>query len=185
MKRAQRGFSLLELMFTLLLIGVVAAIGLPTMQTTVRRNQVSTEVNRLLSDLLFARNSAVTRGRVVTLCRSNDQSTCGGGATGQYDVGWITYMATGPRIGYSAGAGFELLKVGDPASTNLQIRSSGAQAPTYISFQPNGRIDPAVAGAISVSVCYNGTSTVQVPGKRVVLSVSGRPNVTDVPPGGC
>lgn len=179
------GFTLVELIITIALVAILASLALPSMQTTLRRNQVNTEVNRLLADLLYARNEAVTRSRVVTVCRSSNQTGCGGGGAGQYDVGWMTYMATGPRIAYSNSVGFELLRVGDAAGGNVQIRAAGAQAPAFISYLPSGRVEPVVPGPVVLSVCYNGLSTTEVPGKRLTITTSGKASVSELVPGGC
>lgn len=179
------GFSLIELIVTIALVAVLMSLALPAMQTTTRKNQVNTEVNRLIGELLYARNQAVTRSRVVTLCRSTDAVGCGGGASGRYDSGWMTYAAPAPRVAYSNSGSFELLRVGEGASTKIEIRSSGAQAPTFISYLPSGRVDPVVAGPIVLTVCYSGVSTVQVPGKRITITVSGKPSVSEMTPSNC
>lgn len=185
MNRA-KGFTVIELMVAVAMLAILAGIALPAMRGVIQRNQVSSEVNRLLSELLMARNTAVTRGQVVTICRSGDQVTClAGSAANQYENGWITYVAPAPRVTLTGAAGFEVLKVGDPASSAMQVRALGGQAPSFISFLPSGRIDPAAAGNIVINVCPGGQSTALVPGKRLSLSVSGRPNLSELAPGPC
>lgn len=177
---------MIELVVTVAVIAIVAGIAMPPMRDLIQRNQVAAEVNRLLSDLLFARNTAITRGRVVTLCRSSDQVAClSGSTTGQFEKGWMTYMAPAARTSLAASAGFELLKVGETAGSDLEIRTVGAQGPDFISFLPSGRIDPAAPGSIVINVCHGGVSTALVPGKRLTLSVSGRPSLTEIAPGSC
>lgn len=187
MKRS-RGFSLIELMVAMIVLALLLGVAVPGMQDIIRRNRISSEVNRVVSDLLLARNSAITRGAVVTICRSGDQATClSGSAAGQYDAGWMTYAAPNPNVAYvnNPALGFELLKVGDPSTGLMRIRSNGAQAPDYISFLPSGRVSPSAPGNIVISFCHDGVSTATVRGRRLSISVSGRPTLSDIPIGNC
>jgi len=185
--RNNRGFTILELIVTIVVISILVAIALPGMRDLMGRNKVSTEVNRLVSDLLLARNTAITRGTFVTICRSGDQSSClAASAANEFEQGWMTYAAPATRVAFnSAVAGNELLKVGEAASPEIQVHSLGSQAPAYITYLATGRIDPAVAGNIVITICLNGESTAQVPGRRLTLSVSGRPALSEVAAGSC
>lgn len=65
--RAQ-GFTLLELLVTLLIMGIVAAWGIPSFQAFGERNARKGEANRLQTALGFARQTAITQRQPVTLC---------------------------------------------------------------------------------------------------------------------
>ena len=178
-----RGFSVLELMITIAVLAILVGVALPSMRDLIARNKISSEVNRLVSDLLLARNTAITRGTFVTICRSSDQATCGGGPTNRFDQGWITYVSPVTRSAFASGtAGNELLKVGELASPEIQISTAGTQAPTFITYLPTGRIDPATSGNIVITICVNGASTTRIPGRRLTLSVSGRPALSEIAP---
>ena len=66
-----RGFTLVELMVTLAIAGVLAAYGIPAYNEFAQRQTLSTETNNLLSDLNFARNLAVDKGTNVRLISNN------------------------------------------------------------------------------------------------------------------
>ncbi|MFN2410270.1 MAG: GspH/FimT family pseudopilin [Halomonas sp.] len=75
-----RGFTLLELLVTLLIMGIVAAWGIPSFQALGERTARTGEANRLQTALGFARQTAITQRQPVTLCPiagSQDTSHCG------------------------------------------------------------------------------------------------------------
>lgn len=185
MNRPQNGFTLIELIVAIAIVAILAGLALPPLGDLIARNKVATEVNRLVSDFQLARNSAVTRSSVVTICRSGDQVSClSSSAANQLDAGWMTYTSANPQISYVAGTD-ALLKVGEKASETTQIRVQGNQAPDFISFLPSGRIETAVPGNVVITICKNGQSTEQVRGRRLTLAVSGRPSISELPVGAC
>lgn len=81
MKR--NGFTLVELMVTVAILGILAAVAAPGFNDFISRNSVASETNKLVSLLRFARSEAVQRHTDVRVCPSNaTQSACGAGNNG-------------------------------------------------------------------------------------------------------
>lgn len=82
----QRGFTLWELLVTVLVIGVVLSIGVPNFNQFSRNGEMASAVNALVSAVHVSRTEAVKRGMPVTLCGSSTPlaaaPTCDGGTGG-------------------------------------------------------------------------------------------------------
>lgn len=83
----QCGFNLLELMVTVLVMGVVLGIGVPNFMEFQRNSAMTSLANDFVSGIYLARTEAVKRQVAVTLCASANATapapTCGvGPATG-------------------------------------------------------------------------------------------------------
>ncbi len=74
-KDKQTGFSLLELMATVAVGGILLAIGLPSFVNLIKSNRLTTQTNSVLTALHLARNEAINRGhniRVLPLVAGTD-----------------------------------------------------------------------------------------------------------------
>src|SRR5688572_6291428 len=87
-KRGSRGFTLLELMFTLTVAAFLLGIGVPSFVDMVRNNRAAANINELSTALAIARSEAIRRGANVTVCRSSDGATCGT----TWADGWIVFV---------------------------------------------------------------------------------------------
>ena len=89
-----RGFTLIELMFTVAIVGSVAVIAAPSLQNFVLNNRIRSQAAALTSSLVFARTEAITRSTSVVTCPlsdSDDPCECGGK---EWEFGWKVFVYT-------------------------------------------------------------------------------------------
>jgi len=91
MNAKQAGFTLLELMLTITLLGVVMGFGLPNMQEFVRNSRMSSSANDIITDFNFARSEAVKRRVPITLCKSQDGAACDDDDTDPFNR-WLIFV---------------------------------------------------------------------------------------------
>jgi type IV fimbrial biogenesis protein FimT len=83
------GFTLVELMVTLAVIAILAMFAVPNFGSLMRRHRVTSVANQLLADLSYARTEAAMRGKYVSICASDDGTSCS--SSPSYASGWIVY----------------------------------------------------------------------------------------------
>jgi len=76
-KYYSHGFTLIELVITMAVLGIVLAFGIPAFNGVIENNRVTTQANSLLGAVNYARSEAVKRGEIVSL-----QSEVGGFGNG-------------------------------------------------------------------------------------------------------
>lgn len=168
----QRGVTLLELLVTILIFGVVAAIALPNMASFMQSNQITSQANSLVGALNLARGEAITRGVNVTVCSSNNQTTCGGA----WADGWIVVLDTAVAGASPPNAPIE--------STVLQVYSpleGGATltgGPTFIRYTARGLADLS-ADPDPYQLRTPGCTGSQ--GRDIDVSITGQITTTDGP----
>lgn len=95
------GFSLIELVITLAVVGILLGIGTPAIGRFVESTRLTSATNNLISDLSLARTEAVKRGVRVGLCTSADQSTCTN--SGTWTQGWLVFVDQDGSSAWTAG----------------------------------------------------------------------------------
>jgi type IV fimbrial biogenesis protein FimT len=87
--KIERGFTLLELLVTLAVAGVLLTVAVPSFKTTITNNRQIAQTNELLGSLMYARSEAITENKSAVICASTDGSTCGT----DWSQGWIVYSS--------------------------------------------------------------------------------------------
>ena len=92
--RKNAGFTLIELMMTLLVAGVVLGFGIPAFTEFIANNRMAASVNDFTSAIHMARTEAVKRRANVTLCPSADWNTDNPSCAnaGSFADGWIVFI---------------------------------------------------------------------------------------------
>lgn len=86
MKGRVHGVTLVELLVTLAIAAILAAIAVPSMIEFVRDSQMRTTSGQLMSDLQFARSEAIRRNGPVLFCAVAGCAIPGGNWSGGWSV---------------------------------------------------------------------------------------------------
>lgn len=73
----QSGFTAIELFITVLIIGVVSAFAVPSMNNIIKNQTISSTSNEIISTLQVARTEAIKRSTTVRVCFRQTQTGTG------------------------------------------------------------------------------------------------------------
>lgn len=171
---AAGGFTAIELLVSVAIVGVLAAVAAPSFTPLIERWRVRQATELLQSTLYYARSEAIKRGgRVVIQKIANNTNGCTTASTNKdWDCGWIVCADTNDNGTCNANEPV-LQRVDTPSKVQI-ARSSGA---TTIKLNRWGLVDGAWLG-FSLVPLDKGTSH---PGARgLCMSSGGRIRI--VPP---
>jgi type IV fimbrial biogenesis protein FimT len=146
--RGERGFTMVELMLTVAVLGILLAAGVPSFRSIILANRIKNASFDVYSSILAARSDAMTRNTTVTI-------TPAGGTN--WAAGW-TATAAGPVT----------LKTQD-ALAGITVTG-----PATLVYNSSGRLDRTVH-AVNPTISLSATG---VEGRCVTIDLSGRPATT-------
>ncbi|HXO99964.1 MAG TPA: GspH/FimT family pseudopilin [Luteibacter sp.] len=145
----RRGFTWLELLVVLAIVGLTASLALPSLGTAIARRHLDASTEALLNALGQARTAAVRRDHATTVCASTNGHTCSPWA--DWTRGWIgrddrlgtvfevmgplhSKLATARRAGRPHGVAFDVngTSPGSNQTITLCVRGQAATAISVI-----------------------------------------------------
>lgn len=128
--RRSNGFSIIELMIVIAIVGVLAAVAIPAFDDLIKNNRRAVVVNELVSDVMVARGESAKRGQAVSICgnTSSGGTSCTGGAT--WDYGWMIFLD--PDADGAIAAVGDVLKQYKNDYGDIKVRSSIGGGPVTI-----------------------------------------------------
>ena len=72
----EKGFTLVELLITIVVISVLLATGVPAFLDFIKNNRLTAQTNELVSAIQLARSEAVKRGTNTIVCASSNGTSC-------------------------------------------------------------------------------------------------------------
>ncbi len=148
---AIKGFTLVELMITIAIAGIILTIALPSFNDFLIKMRVDKEVREIQRLLLTTKNTAINSGQNASLCPLKEDSTC------NKITDW-----TG-RIGVVSARGLVTEKAAIASGDKLQFTF------TDITYNATGQLANDNAGTLSY--CPKGNSDLS---RGVILTLSGR-----------
>ncbi len=160
--RHQMGFTLIEALFISALVGLFFAFAVPAFDRLVEQTRANTVVNRLQTELAFARSEAVFRRRQVTVCRSTDGHSCT--FAGAWSAGMVTFVD------------LDLDEIRDPHEPILRVLNASDYGGLHlvdvgrrrhVSFRADGR---SAGTNVTLKLC----SRRMAPMRLIVVNIGGR-----------
>ena len=163
MKR-QGGFTVVELMITLSIVGILVAAAAPGYQDWVATTRLNSHTTEFVTALHFARSEAVKRNVAVSVCKSTTGTGCV--TTNTWAQGWIVFVdvdASG-----TLDSADTVLRVHEKLTGGTTLVGQTAVA-SVITFRSNGT---AAQGGVIDMCSYRQT----VAGRDIVIAAgTGRP----------
>ena len=156
-----RGFSLVELMVAVAVAGVLVAIAIPSFDSFILSNRLSSYASAFSAGVRVARSEAIKRNLPVTLCMSSNGSSCV--TSGGWEQGWIVLSGT------------TVIKRQQATVAGYLLSSSVSS----LTFQPNG------LGATQTTMTVCRSSPLGTQERQVTVSATGRAKISKTSNGVC
>ena len=134
METHKKGFSLLEVMTTLAVSGILFGLAVPVTSHIISENRVTGQINQLRGALALTRSEAVTRRQDVVLCKSADQQTCI--RHGRWDQGYLVFVDINRDRRRNQQEQLLHVRAKLPANITLDYRAFGSRH--YLAYHQTG-----------------------------------------------
>lgn len=182
--RSACGFTLLELLVTLVVGAILYGLAVPSMRAFIQNARITTQTNELVADLNFARSEAVKRAGHVVVCQSNNPQAatpvCNN--SGNWQSGRLIFLDAGvgtPPVynnTYSTVDGDILLRIRaalDGNNTLTTVLVSSGAADGSITFDRMGMAMIGTTDTTNFRLCDDRLAP---KGRSVQVSATGRPS---------
>ncbi|PVZ70298.1 GspH/FimT family pseudopilin [Pelagibaculum spongiae] len=132
----KNGFTLIELMIVIALVGILAGVAIPSFQSFMVGNRIKTTVSDLKTDFRLARSEAMKNASVVTICSSSDGASCNG-SRGSWSVGRIAFLDRNSNRQVDANDSIFLIR--DSLSRSDKLDYRGFPSSNYFQYSALGR----------------------------------------------
>lgn len=124
--RAEKGFTLIELMVVLAVMGIIAGMAFPSLRDLIVNSRITTQTNEFIAALSYARSEAIKRGTDVMVC-ADDEANLGNGWFINPGIACNTDLAI---VRHEALTGLVLT----PATVSIRFSGRGGLASGAITF---------------------------------------------------
>ena len=166
--KGMRGFTILELMVTLAVVGILVSVGVPGFRAIIMDNRLVSQANLLVTSVSVARSTAVKYQRNAIVCSSTDFDaavpTCAGST--DWSTGWIVWVDKDRDATTDAD---EIISVHGPLNSSSSLNSL---ANVGFAYDARGF---GLAGADDLLLCDDRTGET---GRRIRINAVGRTNVS-------
>lgn len=158
------GFSLIELLASLAVVGIGLSLTVPAFGGWVRDAARTREVNQFVVGIHLARSEAIKRNEVVSLCPSVDGATCS--PRHDWQTGWVVFVNRDRDSPAARDAGEPLLRAFGQWDSGHILSNR-----TTLSFRAFGQMGVTA----TVTFCDGRGATAA---RAVIISQTGRPRVS-------
>ena len=145
--RTQAGFTLYELLITVLIVGVILTFAVPNMQDFARNSRMTSTANDLHAAFHLARSESSRAKTNITVCASSNSTTAGADCQGTWNQGYIVFVDTNGDLS-RAGATETVLRAHGPIADGVTM--AVADDATFFSFASTG-LGRTIVGNTAVS----------------------------------
>lgn len=154
--RRSSGFTSIELLVALAVAAILLGVAVPSLRVFSANNHVVSASNSIVSGLNFARFTAITQGEDITICPSENGTSC---SDNHWHSNWIVFIDSD---GNSVPAATEILKT---AAIDAGVEATGSGTP--IVFTPTGRT--TLGSDAVITSCFEDSD---VPARCIDITVS-------------
>lgn len=147
--RSQGGFTLYELLITVVIVGIVLSLGIANMSDFTRNGRMTATANDLHAAFHLARSEAARAKTFITICASASAMTAAPDCGGNWSEGFIVFADRNGDLSVDPGApGDAILRRHGPVAAGVNL--TFANNASYFRFAASGQ-GSEVAGQPAVS----------------------------------
>lgn len=166
--KSSTGYTLLELMITLTVAGILMGVAVPSFTSVIDSNRLTTYANDLVTSLNFARSEAIKRNLRVSLCKSTTGSSCA--TSNNWAQGWIIFTDRNNNGTYESSNTLLRVQANKPNTTTMVGEATIAD---HISYKATGQSQLS-SGAFQAGIIKICDERIGNVGINVVLNSVGR-----------